>query len=143
MKQVLTGGCLCGAVRHSVETDSQIHYYCHCSDCRRYDGAAYHAAIVVSAAALKVTGETKVWVRTADSGRAVARHSCAICSTHLFGSPWPDPIRYSLKAGSLDDPTLFKPTYEIWTGSRVDWAAPDTNLTGFSAGFVGEMPSWD
>ena len=141
--QKLTGGCLCGAVRYEAQTQSTLHYYCHCSDCRRYGGGAYHAAIVVSGEALKVTGDLNTWTKVADSSRTVARHTCPACANHLFTSPSPDPFRYSIKAGTLDDPGLFKPRYEIWTASRVEWAAPAENLTGFAAGFEGPLPSWD
>lgn len=139
----LAGGCLCGAVRYSVRTGSTLHYYCHCSDCRVYGGAAYHAAIVVSAAALNVSGPLATWAKTADSGRTVARHACECCSGHVMTSPWPDPERYSVKAGTLDDPTLFQPAYEIWTRSRVGWAAATGPLTGFAQGFEGPLPTWE
>jgi len=143
VKAILTGGCLCGAVQYRAETGSVLHYYCHCSDCRRYGGGAYHAAIVVSAPALDVSGDVAVWTKTADSGRSVARHACARCASHLFTSPWPKPLRYSVKAGSLDDPARFKPAYEIWTASRVAWAAPAGDLTEFPAGFEGALPAWE
>ncbi|MEM8811064.1 MAG: GFA family protein [Pseudomonadota bacterium] len=136
----LKGGCLCGAVRYAAETPSKLHYYCHCTDCRRYGGAAYHAAIVVSADHLSVTGSLATWAVTADSGRTVARHACPSCHGHLMTSPWPDPNRYSLKAGTFDDPTLFKPAFEIWTRSRVAWAGPAETLTGFAEGFEGDLP---
>ncbi len=142
MTTELVGGCLCGAVRYRAQTPSKVHYYCHCSDCRRYGGSAYHAAIVVAADALEVDGELKSWTMTADSGRTVARHACAVCCTHLFTSPWPDPERYSVKAGSLDDPSIFQPVYEIWTESRVAWASPEGDLEGFAGGFTGELPPW-
>ena len=79
MMTELVGGCLCGAVRYRAETPSKVHYYCHCSDCRRYGGSAYHAAILVSAEALKVDGDLQTWTMTANSGRTVARHACAVC----------------------------------------------------------------
>lgn len=143
MTVTLTGGCLCGAVRYEAKTDSNLHYYCHCADCRRYGGSAYHAAIVVSEDALKVTGEVAVWTKIADSERIIARHTCAVCSNHLYTSPWPEVERYSIKAGTLDDQSQFKPGYEIWTASRVAWAAPADDLTGFPAGFEGPLPSFD
>ena len=49
MAGLLQGGCLCGAVRYTARTASKLHYYCHCNDCRKYGGSAYHAAIVVQA----------------------------------------------------------------------------------------------
>ena len=135
MENRLTGGCLCGAVRYTMRPEPGIHYYCHCTDCRRYSGAAYHAAIAVSADALEFGGALVTWEKTADSGRTIARHTCEKCSSHLFTSPWPEVTRYSVKAGSLDEPSRFNPEYEIWTASRVSWASPAEELRGFPAGF--------
>ena len=138
----LTGGCLCGAVRYEVETPSELHYLCHCSDCRKHGGAAWHAAIVVAWADFKVTGETAKSTVTAESGRTIARHVCATCHSQLYVTQWPVAERVSVKAGSLDDQSLFDPRYEIWTQSRVDWAPDFPELESFEQGFVGELPKW-
>ncbi|MEM7238955.1 MAG: GFA family protein [Pseudomonadota bacterium] len=138
----LTGGCMCGSVGYTVETPSELHYLCHCSDCRKHGGGAWHSAIVVDASVFEVTGETEMGTVTAESGRTIARHGCATCHSHLWVTQWPTMGRISLKAGSLDDPSLFRPRYEIWTRSRVAWAPAFPGLIGHEKGFEGELPKW-
>ncbi len=140
MTEILTGGCLCGAVRYRAEAKKTLHYLCHCTDCQRYGGAPYHVGVVVAADDLEVTGEMRHWAKTADSGRTVARHFCGSCGGHLMTSPWPDPHRFSLKAGSLDDPSLYRPRHEIWARSRLEWADLPDDLECFEQGFLGPVP---
>ncbi|MEM9735165.1 MAG: GFA family protein [Pseudomonadota bacterium] len=140
---LLKGGCLCGAVRYTCETESECHYLCHCSDCRRHGGGAWHAAILVAAEAFHLTGEVEVATVTAESGTTLGRANCPICGTHIFAAAWPEPERVSIKAGTLDDQSQFHPRYEIWTRSRVDWAPAFPDLLGsFEKAWTGERPRW-
>jgi hypothetical protein len=41
MGEVVTGGCLCGAVRFEVELPFRRANACHCSRCRRHSGSAF------------------------------------------------------------------------------------------------------
>ncbi len=133
---VLTGGCLCGALRYRAVPGPRLHYVCHCTDCQRHSGGAFHAAIVVAATDVTFEGEPRVWAKTADSGREVARYFCNACGGHLCTSPWPDATRFSLKAGTLDDPEQFQPANQIWHQSEAAWL----NLAGatncFDQGFT-------
>lgn len=135
MSQRLSGSCLCGAVRYSADPTKTLHYLCHCGDCRRYGGSAGHYAIVVASTELTVEGEPRVWTKVADSGREVARHFCGDCGGHLFTSPWPEATRYSIKAGTLDNPSAYKPTSETWATSRVEWADLPADREIFDTGF--------
>jgi len=121
MTDVLTGGCLCGALRYRAEPGARIHYLCHCSDCQRHGGGPFHAAIVVAASDVTFEGTPKVWTKIADSGRDIARYFCGDCGGHLCTSPWPEATRFSLKAGTLDEPELFQPAHQIWCQSEVPW----------------------
>lgn len=138
----LTGGCICGAVRYSVETPSELHYLCHCRDCQKHGGSAWHSAIVVAADDFEQIGETEMGVVAAESGRTIARHGCPVCHAHLWVTPWPVAERLSLKAGSLDDPSVFHPRFEIWTQSRVPWAPAFPGMISFEKGFTGELSKW-
>ena len=133
------GSCLCGAVTYSARPEKTLPYLCHCTDCQRYSGAPFHAAIVVPARALTIEGSPKVYAVTADSGREVARYFCGDCGGHLFTSPWPDATRYSIKAGTLDDPSLFTPAHEIWTKSGVSWLSIDAVTEAYEEGFAGPI----
>ena len=136
MAETLTGGCLCGAVRYSCEASETLHYMCHCTDCQKHSGTAFHAAIVVSAEELQISGEPRVYTKPADSGRTIARYFCGDCGGHLFTSPWPEATRYSLKAGTLDDPKIFKPGHEIWHQSIAPWISAPTDHELFDQGFT-------
>ena len=136
MTDTLTGGCLCGAVRYSITTSQTLHYLCHCSDCRKHGGTPFHCGIVVPADELSVDGEPKVYTKPADSGRTIARYFCGDCGGHLMTSPWPDPTRYSIKAGTLDKPELYKPVAEIWRQSFVEWADRHADLEPFEQAFL-------
>lgn len=134
MTQTLTGGCLCGAVRYTARPGDRLHYLCHCTDCQRWGGTAWHTAIVVADEDIAIEGVPRVYAVTADSGRQVARHFCGTCGGHLFTSPWPQATRWSVKAGTLDDPSLYRPAHEIWCQSRAAWLPP-TGTEHFEQGF--------
>ena len=136
MAEILTGGCLCGAIRYRAEADRTLHYLCHCTDCQRYGGGPYHSAIVVAAEDLFIEGTPRVYTKPADSGRMIARHFCSGCGGHLFTSPWPAATRFSIKAGTLDRPESYAPKHEIWCRSRRDWARLPIELESFEEGFT-------
>ena len=135
MTEHLSGRCLCGAITYRAEAPRTCHYVCHCADCRRYGGAAGHYAIIVAAADLHVAGDPRIWTKPADSGRTVARYFCGACGGHLFTSPWPEATRFSIKAGTLDDPEAYRPDAEIWAKSRVPWARLAEDGEVFEEGF--------
>jgi hypothetical protein len=65
----------------------------------------------------------------------IARHFCGACGGHFFISPLPEITRLSVKAGTLDNLSQFKPAHQIWCQSRQDWAAlPD--MESFDQGFT-------
>ncbi|MEM7269645.1 MAG: GFA family protein [Pseudomonadota bacterium] len=132
----ISGGCLCGAISYVAEPETSLPYICHCTDCQRYGGSPFHAAIVVPASALDIKGDPRVYAVKADSGRQVARYFCGDCGGHLFTSPWPEATRYSIKAGTLNDPSIFEPAHEIWTKSGVSWLSIDASTEQFEEGFT-------
>ena len=66
----------------------------------------------------------------------IARHFCGACGGHLLTSPWPAPTRYSIKAGTLDDRTQFRPAHEIWAQSMTSWADRPEGAESFLQGFT-------
>ena len=47
MNNVTKGGCFCGSVRYSFESDNYPSSNCHCSMCRRISGAAFLSWIAI------------------------------------------------------------------------------------------------
>ena len=135
MTSTITGGCLCGAVRYQYSGPLERMGYCHCSDCRRTTGSAFNISVRVEKNGFRVVkGGTKGFTKTADSGIELTRHFCADCGSPLFTSSPRHPEALYVKAGSVDDPCLVRPTHQSWMRSRVGWAAIDPTLPAFERG---------
>ena len=131
-----TGGCLCGAVRYEVTADPMAHVACYCTDCQKASGGSPTLALIVPADAVKITkGEGKRFVSQGDSGADVVREFCANCGSPLFSAPSSSggAIRV-VKIGSLDDPSDFKSTVEIYRDSARPWHAPHEGAMAFPKG---------
>ncbi len=131
------GGCLCGAVRYVATEAPSFVYYCHCVDCRKAAGTAFHVGMVVPAASVNWTGTPREYAKTAESGRDIVRGFCGDCGGQLYSNVSYDPALVSLKAGTLDDPSPVRPATEIWARSKVDWADLPGDLQSFPRGRQG------
>jgi hypothetical protein len=77
----LEGGCLCGAVRFSVDDAFRYALNCHCSQCRRATGAAFKPFAGIERAKLRVvSGEDELLIygdaASHDAHCGAAAHSC-------------------------------------------------------------------
>lgn len=116
------GGCACGAIRYSAEGEPLFAMNCHCRDCQRETGSAYAAVLAVPSATFKVTqGSPKYFDLMADSGHTTRRAFCANCGSPLFGQPGISPELVTIRVGSFDDPSIFRPAQDIYTSSAQPW----------------------
>ncbi len=135
MKTVLHGRCLCGAVRYECTADPGAASYCHCDDCKRATGGPYTVGVLARAADLRILcGQVKGYTSVADSGRKITREFCPNCGAPLFTRAEKLPDSVFLKAGSLDEPELVKPSCQTWTKRAVPWAHIDESLPCFPEG---------
>ena len=126
-----TGGCMCGAIRYECLAEPIAMGICHCRDCQRATGSAFAAALIVPRSAMTITGEVKYYGVTGDSGNLVSRGFCPHCGSRLFGTP-ANPGVISIQAGSLDDPSRFKPQAEIYVASAQPWDYMNPDLPKFA-----------
>ena len=127
-----TGGCLCGAIQYQVSGGPETAYSCHCRDCQYLTGGAPNNAIYIPQASLKIIqGEPHAYNTTSDSGTRATRFFCHQCGTHLYGKSELFKGSVVLKVGSLDDPSLFKPTMNVWVSSAQHWHNVDRNLPSY------------
>jgi hypothetical protein len=121
-----SGGCLCGAVRYSCSSQPVAMVNCHCRDCQRAGGAAYSPTVVVPAQSLRITqGQPKIHRVSAESGNEASRAFCVECGSHLFAFSSGRTEFVGVKAGSLDDPSWFKPMVDAWVSSAQPWDCLD------------------
>ncbi len=127
----LTGGCLCGAVRFEVRVPADDVYHCHCSICRKLQGALMPTYVVVPRAAFIVTQGADNVTRY-DSSERIHRFFCSTCGARVYehSTEQPDDIWYA--AGSLDDgadPRTEDANFRhIFWESRNGWYEPKDTL---------------
>jgi hypothetical protein len=88
-----------------------------------------------SSSALRFTGKPRMFVSKSARGSDAVRNSCPVCSSLVFGGEIGKDDSFTIYAGSLDDPTLFRPSIAIFTRDRPAWAVIPPGLTTFD-----EMP---
>jgi hypothetical protein len=126
MPTPLTGGCLCGAIRYTVEAEIAELRACHCKDCQKASGAAGSVNAIVPSGAFRITkGTPRCFSVTADSGRTLNRYFCGDCGSPIYSQRPTTPELTSLRVGTLDDAGTMKITANIWTKSARPWAFID------------------
>ena len=123
MPALLTGGCLCGAIRYTISAPITALRACHCTNCQRASGSGGTVNAVVPSDSFKITrGATKRYDDSAtQSGRTLSRHFCAGCGSPIYSQRNPDPGFLVVRAGSLDDSSGLKIATNIWTASARPW----------------------
>jgi hypothetical protein len=126
-----TGGCLCGALRYEADGEPLFAGHCYCSDCRRASGSGFIPFMGFSSSAVRFSGETRKFVSKSARGSDAVRNSCPICSSLVFGGEIGKTDSFTIYAGSLDDPSLFRPTIAIFARGRPSWAMIPPDLAVF------------
>jgi hypothetical protein len=126
----LSGSCLCGSIKYSVDADPIMTAACHCKDCQKQTGTAYSVIVGVPAAAVSVDGDTmKTFVTTGqESHQSVNRHFCGNCGSPLMTNADVMPELTFIKGGTLDDPSCVEVGAEIWCDSRASTSVLGADL---------------
>lgn len=131
-----TGGCLCGRVRYTATGEPAFSGICHCRDCQRFTGSAFKTTIGFPTSSVSVQGDLKTYDEISDAGRAVHRRFCPNCGSGVIAEADAFPGMTIFLAGSLDDPTAYKPTVEFFCSSAQPWFHAAGERTQFA-----RMPS--
>jgi len=129
----ISGGCLCGKIRITANTEPAFVGVCHCRSCQRNSGSAFAVVLGFPAAAVSMQGELKT--DTGDSGKSLYRRFCPECGSSISSEVEMMPGMILLKAGALDDPSAVKPGVQIYCDS----AQPRVSLGGEMKTFA-KMP---
>lgn len=122
MKTPFSGGCACGAIRYTCSTEPLYMGNCHCRDCQRATGSAYFAAVIAKTSDFSLTGGEPIWYeKKADSGTLMRRGFCSSCGSPVLLTNGAIPDFMVLHAGSLDDPSWYKPQRDIYVASAQPW----------------------
>jgi len=118
MARILTGRCLCEAVKFQVLDEFRYALNCHCSQCRRATGSAFKPFAGIESAKLTVTDGSGNLLRYGDTNNHDAR--CSICGSYLY-SLVRDGNYVHINLGALADAPTLTPTAHIYVGSKAPW----------------------
>jgi hypothetical protein len=122
----LTGSCLCGEVRYTINVPVTELRACHCTHCQKASGAGGSVNAMVPSSAFKITqGTPRRFSVTADSGRTLHRHFCGNCGSPIYSQRATTPETVSIRVGTLDNAEGMKITTNIWTRSARPWSYID------------------
>ncbi len=118
MKKTLEGGCLCGAIRYSLDGEIEESAYCHCRTCQRQSGAPVVAWFAIAPASFAYTKGKPKGYRASDRA---TREFCGDCGTYLLFREGDASASLGVNTATLDDPAQVPPTFHIWHESHISW----------------------
>jgi hypothetical protein len=134
MPETFTGSCACGDIQYSCSGAAPYMGNCHCRDCQRATGSAYFPAVLVKNNEFNLLrGEPRWHETTSDRGHTMQRGFCAKCGSPLFLRNEANTSVTVLFAGSLDDPSWYKPSRDIFVKSAQPWDLMHDELPKFDA----------
>jgi Glutathione-dependent formaldehyde-activating enzyme len=84
-----------------------------------------------AAGQVTVTGQVLLHSLKLADGRVSDRNHCAACGSLVFGGKIGNAQGHTIYAGTLDDPTAFKPAIGIFLSDKPDWVLVPPGLTLF------------
>ncbi len=112
---LVTGQCLCGAIKYTLPREVDRIVLCHCKFCRRAHGSGFAASILVKAADLAIkSGLDSI---TNYEGR----YFCSICATRLYNRSPPEAPFLNLMVATLDQEPTNEPVAHVNVSSKAPW----------------------
>lgn len=118
----IDGGCLCGLITYEATIDPEKVMICHCTDCQINSGSGLRWGALVRKDEFRLlSGQPKIYVKTAQSGTKRALAFCPECGTSLYGADATDPQTFSLRLGTARQAKELTPKAQIWCRSALSW----------------------
>lgn len=117
---MVTGSCLCRAVRFAVGGELAPIQFCHCTDCRKAQGGAFASNIPVAEADFRLIGGEED-LQAYESSPGKERVFCRRCGSPIFSRHVSKPGVLRLRAGTLDAPTGARAGFHFHVASKADW----------------------
>ena len=116
------GQCHCGHISFEAQIDPNLVRICHCTDCQTLSGSAYRVNVQAPAASFRLlTGQPRIYIKTAESGNQRAQAFCPNCGTAIYSAAPRDTPNYVLRVGTLKQRSQLQPQRQIWSRSAQPW----------------------
>ena len=125
--QRASGSCFCGSVRFTVTLPSLFCVHCHCSMCRRLQGAAFVTWFSIPRGQLALETPESGLERYASSDHG-SRTSCSGCASPLFYESEHRPEQVDVVLASMQEPIDRSPQMHVFFDDRALWTVVDDDL---------------
>ncbi|MGI9318920.1 MAG: GFA family protein [bacterium] len=113
-----TGGCMCGAVRYELVSESPWSVYCHCESCRKHTGAPVAALVAGPPEQVRWTSGDRAFYASSP-GRF--RAFCRDCGTSLTWEAEVNGSWLGIHISTFDNPEDLPPTEHVFHGEAISW----------------------
>jgi hypothetical protein len=117
-----TASCRCGQLRARAAGDPVRVSVCHCLNCKKRSGSAFAVQARWPKAQVEVEGQSKTFVKVADSGNRATFHFCPDCGSDVYyeiDGKFDDLV--AIPVGAFGDPWFASPAFSVWEERKHDW----------------------
>ena len=121
-----TASCRCGQLTATVTGEPVRVSVCHCLNCKKRSGSAFAVQARWPRAQVTIEGQSKTFVKVADSGNRATFHFCPECGSDVyyeidgkFDAKFNNLLAIPL--GAFDDPFFLSPQFSVWEVRKPDW----------------------
>ena len=132
---MITGQCLCGGIRFTVDGELAPIQICYCKQCQRAQGTALATNIPVAVSAFRLLQGERL-IQSFESSPGKQRCFCGHCGSPLYSKrdSLPDVLR--IRAGLLDGGLTTQPSAHFYTGDKPNWWTIRDDLPQYAEGSV-------
>jgi len=119
----IDGRCHCGKISYEAEIDPEKVGICHCTDCQTLSGSAFRIGALAREGTFRIlSGEPKIYVKTAESGARRAQAFCPDCGTAIYATDVGDgPKIYRVRIATARQRDQLAPKTQGWFRSAQRW----------------------
>lgn len=119
----IDGACHCGFITFEAEIDPDKVLVCHCTDCQTLSGSAYRTVVHTPETSFRLlSGEPKIYVKTAESGNKRELNFCPDCGTPIYATSVEGPPRtLGIRVGAVRQRAELPPKSQYYRRSALDW----------------------
>jgi hypothetical protein len=118
--------CRCGQLKVTASGDWVRLSVCHCLNCKKRSGSAFAVQARWPKENVRIEGESKTFVKVADSGNRATFHFCPECGSDVYyeiDGKYDDKFNdlVAIPLGAFDDPYFGQPAYSVWESRKHGW----------------------
>jgi hypothetical protein len=124
------GSCLCGGISYSYSGEKKEIAMCHCQQCRKAQGSAFGANMVIDKAYFLLIDDNML-LKEFESSADKIRSFCSHCGSPLYSYRKSIPGKLRLRIGTLDTKITQAVNYHAFYDAKAEWYEANDTLEKF------------